>query len=187
MRLCGNMCLKNEPWTCPIIYINCQIVKNPLMQNVTDSARSPILGFLSLCCFLTIELLSGCASQSHSLPSSESNAIHASGSEMPLPLAAFRQEGYASLLDPALRGTPTASGETYDPEAFTAAHPTLPFNTFVKVTNLSNNLTVTVRINDRGPSTKRRIIDLSYAAAQQIGLLPAGTARVELVVVQPQP
>ena len=78
----------------------------------------------------------------------------------------------------------TASGETYDANALTAAHPTLPFNTMVKVTNLSNGLSVVVRINDRGPYTKRRIIDLSKAAADQIGITESeGTEMVEIEVV----
>jgi rare lipoprotein A len=68
--------------------------------------------------------------------------------------------------------------------ALTAAHPSLPFDTRVRVTNLSNNRSVIVRINDRGPHTKRRIIDLSYAAAKQIGMTAQGTAKVWIEVIQ---
>ncbi len=80
-------------------------------------------------------------------------------------------------------GRTTANGERFDIRDLTAAHPTLPFNTRVRVTNLSNSLSVVVRINDRGPFTKRRIIDLSYAAAEKIGLIGPGTAKVEIEVV----
>jgi hypothetical protein len=65
---------------------------------------------------------------------------------------------------------------------FTAAHPTLPFGTRVKVTNFSNNQSVVVRVNDRGPHKKSRIIDVSFAAAKKIGLIASGTARVSLEV-----
>jgi rare lipoprotein A len=81
-------------------------------------------------------------------------------------------------------GRTTANGERYDMHDLTAAHETLPFNTRVRVTNLSNNLSVVVRINDRGPFTKRRIIDLSYAAAEKIGLIEAGTTKVEIDVLK---
>ncbi len=91
----------------------------------------------------------------------------------------------ASFYSPDLQNYITANGETYDMNGFTAAHPTLPFNTQVRVTNLSNNLSVVVRINDRGPYTKRRIIDLSRAAAEQIGLIESGTEMVEIEVVKP--
>jgi rare lipoprotein A len=80
-------------------------------------------------------------------------------------------------------GRTTANGERFNMRAMTAAHRTLPFNTSVKVTNLSNGLSVTVRINDRGPFKKNRIIDLSYAAARKIGLIGPGTAEVEIVTV----
>jgi rare lipoprotein A len=92
----------------------------------------------------------------------------------------------ASYYSQDLQNYITANGEAYDMNALTAAHPTLPFNTLVRVTNLTNNLSVIVRINDRGPYTKRRIIDLSWAAAEKIGLIEAGTEMVEIEVVNPQ-
>lgn len=82
-------------------------------------------------------------------------------------------------------GRTTANGERFNMRDMTAAHLTLPFNTRIKVTNLSNNRSVVVRINDRGPYKKNRIIDLSYAAAERIGLIGPGTAKVELEVVKP--
>jgi len=82
-------------------------------------------------------------------------------------------------------GRTTASGEVYDMHALTAAHPSLPLGTLVEVRNLENDRRVQVRINDRGPHVKRRVIDLSYAAAQHLDMIGPGTARVEIVVVGP--
>jgi|WetSurMetagenome_2_1015567.scaffolds.fasta_scaffold467523_2 rare lipoprotein A len=99
-------------------------------------------------------------------------------------ISSFRQTGMASYYANEFDGHTTANGERFDMHALTAAHPTLPFNTRVKVTNLSNGLEVYVRVNDRGPFRKDRIIDLSYAAAEKIGLIGPGTAKVELVVMK---
>jgi rare lipoprotein A (peptidoglycan hydrolase) len=97
-------------------------------------------------------------------------------------LASFRQTGVASYYADQFHGRTTANGERFDMHALTAAHLTLPFNTRVKVTNLSNGLSVVVRINDRGPYAKSRIIDLSYAAAKKIGLIGPGTAAVRIEI-----
>jgi rare lipoprotein A len=92
----------------------------------------------------------------------------------------FQQAGMASFYANRLHGRRTASGERYDKNAFTAAHRDLPFGTRVRVVNLKNNRSVEVRINDRGPHRKGRIIDLSHAAARQLGMLKAGVVRVEI-------
>jgi rare lipoprotein A len=89
-------------------------------------------------------------------------------------------EGMASYYASEFAGSRTASGERFDPGAMTAAHRTLAFNTRVAVTNLANGKEVVVRINDRGPWGKGRIIDISHAAARQIGMDRSGTARVKL-------
>lgn len=82
-------------------------------------------------------------------------------------------------------GRRTASGESFDKNALTAAHRTLPFETRVRVTNLANGRQVMVRINDRGPYGRRtRIIDLSEAAARRLGMIRAGSARVRLEVLR---
>ncbi|MBN2824387.1 MAG: septal ring lytic transglycosylase RlpA family protein [Campylobacterales bacterium] len=86
--------------------------------------------------------------------------------------------GIASYYANALHGKPTASGERYDKDALTAAHKTLPFGTYVKVTMLESNKSVVVRINDRGSHSNKRLIDLSYKAAKEIGLIQAGIAKV---------
>jgi rare lipoprotein A len=90
------------------------------------------------------------------------------------------EEGIASYYADSLDGNPTASGEPYDKSAMTAAHWTLPFGTKVKVTNLANDKSVVVRINDRGPHIENRIIDVSGAAAEKLGLLDSGTSRVRI-------
>lgn len=87
-----------------------------------------------------------------------------------------RYSGIASWYS--LPGQRTANGERMNPNAMTAAHKTLPFGSVVKVTNLDNGKAVHVRINDRGPYIKGRVIDLSKAAAKAIGMLPRGTAHV---------
>ncbi|MFP4106468.1 MAG: septal ring lytic transglycosylase RlpA family protein [Phycisphaerae bacterium] len=92
-------------------------------------------------------------------------------------------EGTASWYGPKFHGKKTASGEVFDQTALTAAHRTLPFGTRVRVTNLANGKSVVVRVNDRGPFVKGRIIDLSRAAAEEIGMIRSGTARVRLEVL----
>jgi rare lipoprotein A len=99
-----------------------------------------------------------------------------------LSVLAGAEQGVASYYADSLNGNPTASGEPYDKGAFTAAHRTLPFDTMVKVTNLDNDKSAVVRINDRGPHAKNRIIDVSGAAAKQLGLIDSGTAKVRLEV-----
>jgi len=79
---------------------------------------------------------------------------------------------------------PTASGEKFDTHAMTAAHPTLPFGTKLRVTNVSTGKSVTVRINDRGPYVPGRVVDLSGSAASKLGMVESGIAKVKLDVVQ---
>lgn len=93
------------------------------------------------------------------------------------------EKGEASYYADKFHGRPTASGEKYNKKAFTAAHKTLPFGTKVRVTNLNNNKSVDVIINDRGPFKAGRIIDLSRAAAEKIGLINDGVAKVTVEVL----
>ena len=90
----------------------------------------------------------------------------------------FRQEGIASWYGTEFDGRPTASGEVFNSSMFTAAHPSLPFGTYLLVTNRHNNKQVAVRVNDRGPFVASRIIDVSRAAAEQLDMLVTGTAPV---------
>ncbi|KTD21739.1 septal ring lytic transglycosylase RlpA family protein [Legionella londiniensis] len=92
----------------------------------------------------------------------------------------YYERGLASWYGTKFHQKRTSSGEDYDLYAMTAAHKTLPLPTYVKVKNLLNNREIIVKVNDRGPFHKDRIIDLSYAAASKLGLLPKGTAPVEI-------
>lgn len=91
--------------------------------------------------------------------------------------------GLAAYYGSEFTGQTTASGEKYDPSKLTAAHRTLPLGAKVLVTNLDNNLSVAVTINDRGPQRADRIIDLSFAAASQLQMLSAGAVKVRLEVM----
>lgn len=99
------------------------------------------------------------------------------------PTPGFTQEGEASWYGGQFHGRTTASGERYDKNGFSAAHKTLPLGTLVRVENLENGYSIEVRINDRGPYIKGRIIDLSKRAAIQLGMYNAGKAKVRLTVL----
>lgn len=90
------------------------------------------------------------------------------------------EKGTASWYGIKFHGRQTASGERYDMNELTAAHPSLPFGTLLEVRNVRNGKSVVVRVNDRGPFSKNRILDLSFGAAREIGLVLSGTAPVEL-------
>lgn len=115
--------------------------------------------------------LSGCATHSIGPDQSPGQGAYAT------------QQGQAAYYSDAYQGKRTANGERYDRNALTAAHRSLPFGTRVNVTNLDNGRDVTVRINDRGPFTRGRIIDLSRRAAQQLGMIRSGTAPVRVTVL----
>ncbi len=118
-------------------------------------------------------LVSGCRTLGPPLP------------PIPAPDGAWTEEGIASWYGRPFHGRRTASGEVYDMEAMTAAHPSLPFGTVVQVHNLENGLWTTVRINDRGPFVDGRIVDLSRRAAREIDMVGSGIARVRLVIASP--
>jgi rare lipoprotein A len=94
------------------------------------------------------------------------------------------EQGKASWYGPGFNGGLTADGETYNMNEMTAAHRTLPFNTLVIVQNIDNSKTAVVRINDRGPFVKNRIIDLSNKAAEKLGMIGTGTAHVKLYIAK---
>ncbi|MBO6676926.1 MAG: septal ring lytic transglycosylase RlpA family protein [Rhizobiales bacterium] len=104
--------------------------------------------------------------------------------EEPAPAVRSLGNGIASYYGRKFHGRPTASGERFDMNDLTAAHKTLPFGTLVRVTNPRNGKQVTVRINDRGPYAHGRTIDLSRAAAQEIGLIGRGHGSVELELLE---
>lgn len=138
--------------------------------------------------------LAGCA-QSVRMDSETAPAVSAPAPVVPSPsavappetqtTAAFTQRGRISIYGSALAGKRTASGDLFDPESPTMAHRTLPFGTRVRVTNLENQKSVEVIVNDRGPFVPGRIADLSTAAARQIGMLVDGVVEGLLEVIQP--
>jgi len=98
--------------------------------------------------------------------------------------AATTETGLASYYGTKYHGRPTASGEVFNMNDLTAAHPRLAFGTRVKVTHLANHKSITVRINDRGPFVKGRVIDLSQAAAHELQMIQSGLAAVKLEIVE---
>jgi len=94
------------------------------------------------------------------------------------------QHGKASYYADKFQGRPTASGEPFDQKKYTAAHRTLKFGTMIRVTNVANNKSVVVRVNDRGPFTPGRIVDLSRVASTEIGGVQAGIIEVKLEVLE---
>ncbi len=128
---------------------------------------TPVLALL-----VGLLLLASCASS----PSTRTHAAKA------YPLG-YKQRGIASWYGPGFHGNQTANGERYDMHRFTAAHRTLPMGSLVEVTSLTSGQRIKVRINDRGPFVRGRIIDLSYKAAQALGMAVQGTDRVEIRVI----
>lgn len=96
----------------------------------------------------------------------------------------YEEQGIASFMADELHGKKTASGEEFDMRELTAAHKHLPFGTIVRVTNLKNQKSVEVRINDRGPYVRDRIIDVSFEAAKRLGFVNEGTAPVKITVIK---
>jgi rare lipoprotein A len=120
-------------------------------------------------------LVRACVIASITLANSTAVATHAQAHQL---------SGPASWYGGKFHGRTTANGERYDMHKLTAAHKTLPFGTKVKITNERNGESVVVRINDRGPFAGRRIIDLSRAAADKIGMLRSGVAPVTVEVIR---
>jgi rare lipoprotein A len=122
----------------------------------------------------------------------EKNADDAEKSEESAPkeswlprIARYIKKGIASWYGPGFHGKKTANGEIFDMYEMTAAHKTLPIPSYAQVTNLENNKTVVVRINDRGPYIGKRLLDLSYAAAKKLGIQSEGTGKVEVKAITP--
>ena len=155
--------------------------------------RSYFWGVLTLIGFAV--LISACATPEYSPPPARPTPQHPKPYRVfgtwyqPIPNArGFEQTGVASWYGKDFHGRKTSNGEVYDMYGMTAAHKTLPLGTFVRVSNLQNGKSVDVRVNDRGPFARGRIIDLSYTAAKQIGMVGPGTARVKVVALgAPQP
>lgn len=149
-----------------------------VLRELVFAARVRIAVHRLMCALALMLLAAGCARRSAArLPAPPS---------VPAPAKIGSTEsGIASWYGVPYDGRPSASGEIFDMQKLTAAHPTLPFQTWVEVTNLSNGKQVDVRIIDRGPFVRGRIIDLSMAAARQLDMVRTGTARVQLKVIPP--
>src|SRR2546428_10682069 len=127
----------------------------------------PSLRAVAILACLVPAALAGCGSSAQSAHRADTDA----------------KVGYASFYAHRFHGRATAYGETYDEKALTAAHPSLPLGTRIRVTNLANGRSVVLRINDRGPWAKNRLIDVSYAAAQELRFVREGLARVRIAGV----
>ena len=140
-------------------------------------------------CCLVLGLVIGCAAPPSPPPQTPGKPKpYRVGKNWYQPVAearGFKEKGIASWYGKKFHGRKTSNGETYNMYAMTAAHKTLPLGTYVHVKNLDNGNEVTVRINDRGPFVRGRIIDLSYSAAKKIDMVPKGTARVSIVALAP--
>jgi len=159
---------------------------------VDRKMKKAAIGLLTAAVFFGVLLLSGCATRTKA-PQPKPPPPAAGYPKpyrvfgkwyQPLPDAAgFRQRGIASWYGKKFHGRKTSNGEIYDMYAISAAHKTLPFDTYVRVRNLDNGRTLDVRINDRGPFVRGRIIDLSYTAAKKLGVVGPGTAPVEIAAL----
>jgi rare lipoprotein A len=124
-----------------------------------------------------------CVSTAFAQTSSASAPASAPAAPAAAVAAASSESGKLAWYGKKFAGRKTASGERYNPEAMTMAHKTLPFGTLVKVTNPMNDKSVTLRVNDRGPTQADRIGDVSYAAARKLGMVKSGVIDAELAVV----
>ena len=132
------------------------------------------------------KLVIGCAVAGLIALSPKSEARSSVSSLPPRPLVIPKElpeTGEASWYGEEFEGNTTASGERFDSNGLTAAHPSLPFGTTVRVTNLSNSRNIVLRINDRGPYIGRRLIDVSWRAAKRLGFVDSGTTPVRVEVV----
>ena len=155
-----------------------------MLRRLIFTARAHIARMLLTGALTLMLAAAGCARRSAAklpAPPSASASVPAS---VPANIGTT-ETGVASWYGVPYHGRPSASGEIFDMESLTAAHRALPFQTWVQVTNLSNGKQVEVRITDRGPFVRGRILDLSLAAARQLDMVGAGTARVRLKVIVP--
>jgi len=132
------------------------------------------------------KLVIGCAVAGLIALSAKSEARSSISTLLPRPSVVPQDEtetGEASWYGEDFEGNPTASGEIYDSNGLTAAHPTLPFGTTVRVTNLNNRKKILLRINDRGPYVGQRLIDVSWSAAKRLGFVDSGITHVRVEVV----
>jgi len=159
-----DLCVRRDQYT---VWVMAPIRSVPHWEPQRNLARAGFLTALLLTSF-------GCARVMPSAPAAP--AAPPLGPD-------WSEVGVASWYGPPFHGRTTASGEVYDMEAMTAAHQTLPFGTVLSVWNFDNGLTTTVRVNDRGPFVRNRIVDLSRRAARELDMIRPGTAQVRLSIL----
>jgi rare lipoprotein A len=165
------------------------------MSSIDFARASPSIGALRLGgVVLTAAMLGACAQSSVVTDKSAFHATRSIASDRAAPVrtAALtaptghttEAHTFAGIASYYSEGTRTASGERFDAHELTAAHPTLPFGTRLRLTNMTTGKSVTVRVNDRGPFVRGRVVDVSYSAAESLGMIGLGVARVKLDVVE---
>lgn len=163
------------------------------MHHLPQHVTRAITRFLPSCCLALLFTAGGASTQTKTKTPTQTTSIftETATSASLLPTVQINspqtQVGVASYYSRRYHGKRTASGEIYNMYQMTAAHRQLPFGSTVRVTNLRNNRSVIVRINDRGPYIRGRIIDLSLAAARELDMVKAGLVRVQLDSTAPQP
>lgn len=172
---CANNQIKTSQISIPAKYVYQQPV-TPKLVLTTPSQTSPKIKIDSL-------LVNNSQSATGT---EESKALTAQDEESLFPrLVHYIKKGVASWYGPGFHGKQTATGEIFNMYEMTAAHKTLPIPSYAEVTNLENNKTVVVRINDRGPFVGNRLLDLSYAAAKTLGIQSEGTGNVKIKAISP--
>lgn len=146
-------------------------------------------------CVLVFPFLTGCSlifdpeiissPENNHLPKGKTYEVRGKTYQTYTSAHGYKETGMASWYGPGFHGKKTSNGERYNQRELTAAHKLVPFGTQLRVTNLSNGKSTVVRVNDRGPFVNNRIIDLSERAAQQIGMIGPGTARVRIEALGP--
>jgi rare lipoprotein A len=155
---------------------------------MSSRSSSKMVKHFTITLLIVLAVLSAaCAGKAVSLASPESGEPSpevGQPSPISVPDQTYRETGVAAWYGKDFHGKKTASGETFDMNALTAAHRTLPLGTMIRVTNLDNFKSIKVRVNDRGPFVRNRILDLSLGAAKELGFIAQGTARVKIETLE---
>lgn len=181
----------------PVVLVLCSCANNQLKTS-DSQIQTPFIAQPAQppkAALVTLELPSNGKSSQHSIVKLENKPLFgdkiSTEKLSPAPegwlprIAQYIKKGIASWYGPGFHGRKTANGETFNMYEMTAAHKTLPIPSYAEVTNLKNNKTVVVRINDRGPYVGNRLLDLSYAAAKKLGIQGSGTGKVEIKAITP--
>lgn len=177
---CGNVNLKNYRPSYPSVTLP---LPNPIYIDNNTYVRF-LSGLCAFAFFITLTVTSPHTVVAKSHPPTQAPYVIKNKRYYPIPSAhGYNEQGIASWYGPDFHGRRTSNGEIYDMHAMTAAHKTLPMNTMLLVKNLDNGKKTVVRVNDRGPFIRGRIIDLSFEAAKILGAVTKGTARVQVIAL----